>query len=227
MSRTAFASPLRIVIVDDPVLFRTGISMALDQHPDLLVVGQAGDGAAGVALAHALSPDIVLLDLCMPGIGGAAALRQLRQVCPHCAVLILTGSEEVDDLTVVLGAGARGYLIKNIDGTHLANAIRRAAAGEVVLSDAMTEKLVVRLQQGSVPGAPAMETLTPRERDILAALAEGASNKVIARGLGLAESTVKIHVQHVLKKLHLTSRVQAALFAVRQRPAPGEGGDAG
>ncbi|HEY0845418.1 MAG TPA: response regulator [Noviherbaspirillum sp.] len=210
--------PISVLLVDDHTLFRSGIKSLLQRHADFAVVGEASDGVEGIKRAKQLRPDVVLLDLNMPGMSGLETLQLLLQDCPQTAVILLTVSEEADDLTAALQAGARGYLIKNIDADYLVRAIKRAAAGESVLAEAMTTKLVAHLQGGpqSRPASPAsdLDKLTPREKEILACLARGESNKVIARTLDVAESTVKIHVQNILKKLNLTSRVQAAVYAV-------------
>jgi len=181
------------------------------------VVGEAADGVEGVKRAMQLRPDVILLDLNMPGMSGVETLQLLLQDQPQAAVLMLTVSEEAEDLAAALQAGARGYLIKNIDADYLIRAVERAAAGESVLAEALAGKLFAHVQRGGAKeSAPVSELdkLTPREREILACLARGESNKVIARVLDLAESTVKIHVQNVLRKLGLSSRVQAAVFAV-------------
>lgn len=208
-------APIRLLLVDDHALFRSGVSALLRQHPEVLVVGEAADGQSGAASARLLQPDVVLLDLNMPGLSGLASLQLLRQQCPTAAVLMLTLSEDAADLQEALHQGACGYLIKSIDPAYLLAAIRRAAAGEIIVADAMAAKLVAHLQQGGrrAPGAADVERLTPRERDVFACLALGESNKVIARKLDVAESTVKIHVQSVLRKLNLSSRVHAAIFA--------------
>jgi len=210
------AKPISVLLVDDHTLFRSGIRSLLQRHSDFVVVGEAADGVEGVKRAKQLRPDVVLLDLNMPGMSGLETLQLLLQDCPSVAVILLTVSEEADDLTAALQAGARGYLIKNIDADYLVRAIRRAAEGEPVLAEAMTTKLVSHLQGGAPKPVPASELdkLTPREKEILACLARGESNKIIARTLDVAESTVKIHVQNILKKLNLSSRVQAAVFAV-------------
>ncbi|BAK76266.1 nitrate/nitrite response regulator NarL [Pseudogulbenkiania sp. NH8B] len=210
-------TPIRILLVDDHTLFRSGIRMLLSRQPELAVVGEAADGAEGVKLAKQLMPDVVLLDLHMPGISGVEALGLLLQDNPTLAVVMLTVSEDADDLTAALKAGARGYLLKNIDADFLKQSIIKAAAGESVMSEAMTAKLMAHFRAGAP--APSqqqqeLEKLTPREREILGFLAQGQSNKEIARTLDLAESTVKIHVQNILKKLGLSSRVQAAVYAV-------------
>lgn len=209
--------PISVLLVDDHTLFRSGIRSLLQRNPDFTIVGEASDGVEGIKRAKQLRPDVVLLDLNMPGMSGLETLQLLLQDCPDTAVIMLTVSEEAQDLTAALQAGARGYLIKNIDADYLVRAIRRAAAGESVLAEAMTTKLVAQMQGGAAPRpAPPsdMDRLTPREREILVCLARGESNKMIARTLDVAESTVKIHVQNILKKLNLASRVQAAVYAV-------------
>lgn len=213
---TSTAKPISVLLVDDHTLFRSGIRSLLQRHADFTVVGEAADGVEGIKRAKQLRPDVVLLDLNMPGMSGLETLQLLLQDCPDIAVILLTVSEEAEDLTAALQAGARGYLIKNIDADFLVRAIKRAAAGEPVLAEAMTTKLVSHLQGGSqrVVTPSEMDKLTPREKEILACLARGESNKIIARTLDVAESTVKIHVQNILKKLNLSSRVQAAVFAV-------------
>lgn len=208
---------ISVLLVDDHTLFRSGIRFLLQRHADFQVVGEAQDGVEGVKRARQLLPDVILLDLHMPGMSGLETLQLILQDRPDAAVILLTVSEDAEDLSAALQAGARGYLIKNIDADYLVRAIRRAAAGEAVVAEAMTAKLVAQLKGGNqAKPAPVSELdkLTPREKEILTCLARGESNKVIARNLSVAESTVKIHVQNVLKKLNLSSRVQAAVFAV-------------
>jgi two-component system nitrate/nitrite response regulator NarL len=211
--------PISVLLVDDHTLFRSGIRSLIQRHEEMVVVGEAADGVEGIKRVQQLRPDVVLLDLNMPGMSGVETLQLMLQDCPDTAIVMLTVSEDADDLALALKAGACGYLIKNIDADYLIRAIRRAAAGETVVAEAMTGKLVAQLQGGSVRPEPASEfdKLTPREKEIIACLARGESNKVIARTLDLAESTVKIHVQNVLKKLKLSSRVQAAVYAVEHR----------
>ena len=211
--------PIRVLLVDDHSLFRSGIRSLLQRYPEFLVVGEAADGVEGIKRAQQLKPDVVLLDLNMPGISGVETLQLMQQDCPDTAIIMLTVSEESSDLALAMRSGARGYLIKNIETDYLLRALRRAAAGETVVAEALTGKLVAELQGGrqAAPPPSDIDKLTPREKDILDCLARGESNKLIARKLELAESTVKIHVQNVLKKLKLSSRVQAAVYAVEQR----------
>ncbi|MES2300454.1 MAG: response regulator [Pseudomonadota bacterium] len=213
-------TPITVLLVDDHSLFRSGIRSLLQRHPEFAVVGEAADGVEGIKRAQQLQPNVVLLDLNMPGMSGLETLQLMRQDCPRTAIIMLTVSEDAQDLTTAMKAGACGYLIKNIETDYLVRAIRRAAAGETVVAEAMTGKLVAQLQLGAAPALAApseLDKLTPREMEIIDCLARGESNKTIARTLDLAESTVKIHVQNVLKKLKLSSRVQAAVFAVEHR----------
>lgn len=207
--------PISVLIIDDHTLFRSGIRLLLQRQDGFEVVGEAGDGLEGVKLAKRLEPDVVLLDLHMPGVGGLEALQLLQEELPQVQVVMLTVSEDAQDLLEALRIGARGYLLKNIETDFLLDAIRRAAAGESVMSPQMANRLAdaVRASQSNTKTSPAAK-LSPREAEIIVMLAAGASNKEIARRLELAESTVKIHVQGILRKLNLSSRVQAAVYAV-------------
>jgi two-component system nitrate/nitrite response regulator NarL len=208
-------TPIRVLLVDDHTLFRSGIKALLSRSADFEVVGEAPDGLEGVKRAKALRPDVVLLDLHMPGTPGKEALKLLLDEVPDAKVLMLTVSEDADDLIDTLRAGASGYLLKNIDTEALLEAVRKAVEGESIVSPQMMGKLVQGLKAPPRIEAPSeKDKLSPREREILSFLAKGASNKEIARSLDLAESTVKIHVQHILRKLNLSSRVQAAVYAV-------------
>ncbi|RZT41844.1 response regulator [Cupriavidus agavae] len=209
---------IRILLIDDHTLFRSGIRALLQRQPDFEIVDEAADGVEGIKRAKQHRPDVILLDLNMPGLSGLEALQLLVEDLPDSAVVMLTVSEEAEELATALRGGARGYLLKNIETEALTSAIRRAAAGEPVISEAMTAKLVQQFRAPSAP-APAARageapSLTAREREIVHGLVRGESNKEIARELGVAESTVKIHVQNILKKLNLASRVQVAVYAV-------------
>ncbi|MBD5804484.1 Transcriptional regulatory protein DegU [Azoarcus sp. Aa7] len=220
------SAPIRVLLVDDHALFRSGIKSLLQRHPEFEIVGEAGDGMEGVKRAAQLRPDVVLLDLHMPGLSGRDAAAMMAEEAPEAHVLMLTVSEDAEDLIETLRAGACGYLLKNIEAETLTAAITKAAAGESVISPQMMGKLVQGVRgappkastEAAAPAVVASELnkLSPRERETLVLVARGQSNKEIARTLDLAESTVKIHVQNVLRKLGLTSRVQAAVFAVEQ-----------
>jgi len=211
---------IRILLIDDHTLFRSGIRALLQRQDDFEIVDEAADGVEGIKRAKQHRPDVILLDLNMPGLSGLEALQLLVEDLPGTAVIVLTVSEEAEELAEALRSGARGYLLKNIETEALIRAIRRAAAGEPVISEDMTAKLVQQFRAPSPAAAPKQDEaprLTAREREIVQGLARGESNKEIARDLGVAESTVKIHVQNILKKLNLASRVQVAVYAVEHR----------
>ncbi|SAK78544.1 response regulator protein [Caballeronia pedi] len=209
---------IRILLIDDHALFRSGVHALLQRQADFEVVAEAADGLEGLKRAKQFLPDVILLDLNMPGLSGLETLKLLVQDVPRTAVVMLTVSEDLDELTLALRDGACGYLLKSIEAETLANAIRKAAAGQPVIADDMTSKLVASLRAPKATAAPApavaADPLTAREREIMRELAHGASNKEIARSLMLAESTVKIHVRNILRKLNFTSRVQVAIYAV-------------
>ena len=214
---------IRILLIDDHTLFRSGVKALLQRQPDFEVVGEASDGLEGVKLVEQVEADVVLLDLDMPSMNGREALEQIRETHPNLAVLMLTVSEDCEALGECLKLGARGYLLKKIDQDFLLRSIRAAYNGDSVISPQMMTKFVNRLPeppeaartrqaQGTDP-----TVLTRRERQTLAWLARGVSNKEIARALNLAESTVKVHVQSILRKLNLSSRVQAAIYAIEHK----------
>jgi len=208
--------PLRLLVVDDHTLFRRGLIALLSQHAQLEVAGEAGDAGEAQRLAASLQPDVILLDNHLPGVRGIDALPGLQEAAPKARVLMLTVSEDEEDLVGALRHGAHGYLLKTIDGDALLAAIERCAMGQTVVSPDMTPKLVAALRH-DVAAKPAigngLDALSPRERETLEQLACGASNKEIARRLDIAEATVKIHVQNILRKLNVSSRVQAAVYA--------------
>ncbi len=218
---------IRILVVDDHTLFRRGLTALLQTQVQLQVVGEAGDAGEALRRAAELQPDVILLDNHLPGVNGVDALQGLREAAPLARVLMLTVSEDGQTLANALQRGASGYLLKTVDSDVLAVAIRRAVQGQSTISPEMTDHLVNAYQAIRHPAqaaaAPLAEadpaqSLSPRERQILAEIARGASNKEIARTLEIAEATVKIHVQHILRKLNLSSRVQAAVFAAGRSP---------
>lgn len=204
----------RILIVDDHTLFRRGLCALINSCARFEVVGEATDGLEGVKMQQQLQPDAVLLDLDMPVMRGLEALPQMMNHNPQQVVLMLTVSEDGGDLVECMRLGARGYLLKNIDTEFLLDSIEKAINGDSVLSPEMTSKLVTQLRQHEKMTDELTEPLTPREREILRWLSRGTSNKLIARNLEVAESTVKVHVQNILRKLNVASRVQAAVYAV-------------
>ena len=207
---------IRILLVDDHELFRSGIKALLQRQSDFEVVGEAGDGLEGVKLVEHVPADVLLLDVDLPSMKGYEVLAQIRDSHPNLNVLMLTVSEDYDTLGECLRLGARGYLNKNIDQEYLLRAIRSVYVGESVISPQMVAKFVTRIanQEERPQTLSDPSSLTRRERQTLAWLARGVSNKEIARALGLAESTVKVHVQSILRKLGVTSRVQAAVYAI-------------
>lgn len=226
---TDAATPIRVLVVDDHTLFRRGLIALLAADRRFQVVAEAGDAGEAQRRAAETRPDVILLDNHLPGVNGVDALAGLREVAPQARVLMVTVSEDERDLAAALRGGARGYLLKTMDSEGLATAIVRSMAGESVVSPEMTSKLVNAFQSlhgDAVPSGPAepvppadpIHSLSPREQQILAEIARGASNKEIARALDIAETTVKIHVQHILRKLNLASRVQAAVYAAGRGP---------
>lgn len=203
-----------IILIDDHTLFRRGIKSVLSEA-DFEIIGEAEDGLSGVKLVEQLHPDVVLLDLDMPVMNGREALGQILNSNPEQKVVMLTVSEDGDDLLECMKLGAQGFLLKNIDADFLVNAIAKAANGDSVFSPEMTAHLVQSLISPAVQEEKPAEALTSRELETLQHLAVGHSNKVIARQLNLAESTVKSYVQSILRKLNLASRVQAAVYAIQ------------
>ena len=215
---------IKIILIDDHTLFRSGIKALLSRQSDFDVIGEAADGFTGIKLVEQMRPDIVLLDLDMPVMNGRETLAQILSSNPQQTVVMLTVSEDNDDLTECMRIGARGFLLKNINADFLLDSIRKAVDGDNVFSPEMTTRIVQSLISHASPRTDhLLSTLTPREMEILGYLAAGHSNKVIARHLDLAESTIKVHVQNILRKLNLSSRVQAAVYAVQHKVPQPEG----
>ena len=222
---TATPSAIRILVVDDHTLFRRGLTALLQRDPQFEVVGDAGDASQAQRRAEALKPDLILLDNHLPGVNGVDALPALLEAVPGVRVLMLTVSEDECDLSAALRGGACGYLLKTVEGDALSAAIRRVMRGEKVVAEEMTGKLVAAYRDAAAaqlapsplpapaPSASRLAVLSQRELDILRGIARGQGNKEIARTLGIAETTVKIHVQHILRKLDVSSRVHAAVIA--------------
>ncbi|MEE1941505.1 response regulator transcription factor [Streptomyces sp. TRM 70361] len=207
------AGVIRVLLVDDHQVVRRGLRTFLEVQDDIEVVGEAADGAEGVARAAELRPDVVLMDLKMPGTDGVEALRALRESQHPARVLVVTSFTERRTVVPALRAGAAGYLHKDIDPDALAAAIRSVHAGHVLLEPEVAGALLT--QEGSGDGPGRGTTLTEREREVLGLIADGRSNREIARHLVLSEKTVKTHVSNILMKLDLADRTQAALWAVR------------
>jgi two-component system, NarL family, response regulator LiaR len=205
---------IRVLIADDHAVVRQGLRTFLDLQEDVEVAGEAADGEAAVAEARRFAPDVVLLDLAMPRLYGVAALPRLREAAPGARVIVLTSFGEDERLFAALRAGAAGFLLKDSQPAELVRAIRSAHAGQSPLSPAVATRVVEELAHPVHRGAA--DELTPRELEVLRLIAGGRSNKRIALELGVAEKTVKTHVSHVLAKLGLSDRTQAALYAVRE-----------
>ncbi|MDH6113515.1 DNA-binding NarL/FixJ family response regulator [Kitasatospora sp. MAP12-15] len=210
-------SPIRVLLVDDHQVVRRGLRTFLEVQDDIEVVGEAADGAEGVAKAQELSPDVVLMDLKMPGVDGIEALRRLKGEGNPARVLIVTSFTEHRTVVPALRAGAAGYVYKDVDPEALAGAIRSVHAGHVLLQPELAGALLAE----DAPHVPQGRggTLTEREREVLGHIADGRSNREIARSLNLSEKTVKTHVSNILMKLDLADRTQAALWAVRNGAA--------
>ncbi len=210
---------VRVMLVDDHTLFRKGLAELLHGRNDIEVVAATADATEAARLVQETNPDVLLLDLNLPPHGGLALLRTLQGYGWRGPALILTVSDSEDDLANALHAGARGYLLKDMEPGDVIDAIARAVRGETVVAPAMTMKLVDLLQPGrrNTTKENLLRLLTERERQILDHLAQGMSNKAIARALEISYDTVKLHVRHILSKLNFTSRVEAAVFAVEQR----------
>lgn len=208
---------MRVLIIDDHALFRDGLKGLLEQR-NIEVVGAAAHGAEGIELAAELKPDIILLDLRMPDMGGLEVLPILREKHPSTSVVMLTTSNEEKDLIKSLRTGAQGYLLKDMEPDELVGALRDIEKGKNVVAQDLTDALA-RMVQGETSiedNDGPFSTLTPREHEILCLLAEGQSNKLIARNLGISDGTVKLHVKAILRKLGIHSRVEAAVIAVEQ-----------
>ena len=217
------AGKTSIVLIDDHTLFRSGIKALLARSSNYSVIGEASDGLSGVKVVEQLAPDIVLLDLDMPVMNGRETLAQILSVRPNQCVVMLTVSEDGEDLIECMKLGARGFLLKNINADFLIESLQKARAGANVFSPEMMASMVQSLIKPNVPQEDdRLGELTSRELEVLGHLATGHSNKIIARHMDLAESTVKVYVQNILRKLELASRVQAAVYAVQHKvPLPG------
>ncbi|MGM3174108.1 two-component system response regulator NarL [Dickeya lacustris] len=198
-------------------MLRNGVKQLLSMAPDLRVVGEASHGEQGVELAAQLDPDLVLLDLNMPGMNGLATLSRLRETALSGRIVVFTVSNHEEDVINAFRGGADGYLLKDMEPEDLLVALHQAAAGKMVLSDTLTPVLAASLREARSSDTRDIQLLTPREKDILKLIAQGLPNKVIARKLDITESTVKVHVKHLLKKMKLRSRVEAAVWVVQEK----------
>ncbi|WP_043531411.1 two-component system response regulator NarL [Litchfieldella xinjiangensis] len=217
MPNTDHDTPATILIIDDHPLLRRGVKQLLELEDDLDLVGEAGEPEVGIRLAAELEPDLVLLDLNMPGMDGIETLKRMRAAEFAGRIVMFTVSDSEEDVIAALQAGADGYLLKDMEPDDMVRQLRQAALGRMVISETLTALLAEALRhQRSAPARPDIHSLTQREREILRELAAGLSNKLIARKLEISEGTVKVHVKHLLKKLNLRSRVEAAVWAVQE-----------
>ena len=207
--------PISLLIVDDHTLFRQGLVSLLLGEPGFRVLGEAACGEEALRLAAELQPDVVLMDVKMPGMDGVEATRHLLERMPQVRVLMLTVSDEDESLFAAIQAGARGYILKNADADDLLSAIRSVHAGEAAISPPMAARLFQALRAGALPSNALASALTEREQAVARLLAQGASNRQIAEALVITENTVKTHVRNVLKKLELRSRGQLAGYTRR------------
>ncbi len=221
---------IQLLVVDDHNLFRRGLTALLSQDGRFEVGGQAGDVGEALRCLQRGTPDVILLDNHLPGVRGVDGIAALKDAAPLSRILMLTVSENEDDLAAALQAGADGYLLKTVESEHLCDSIVKVLAGESVVSPELMTKLVTAFRAKTPAESPGLNApgtaeqsnvsglalLSSREREVLVLIAQGDSNKVIARNLDIAETTVKVHVQHILRKLQLSSRVQAAIYAAAQ-----------
>ncbi|MBE9502826.1 MAG: response regulator [Proteobacteria bacterium] len=212
---------ITVLLIDDHTLFREGLKALFSRQECIEVIGEAGSGKEGIQKALELKPKVVLMDLNMPDMSGITAMSKILEVSPQARVLMLTVSDDDEDLFNAVRAGAMGYLLKNVESDRLISSVQQVARGEATVSAALTDRIFAEFRAMSSETrkkskATPKDLLSKREMEILKHISQGESNKEIANYLNIAESTVKIHVQNILKKLNLNSRVQAAVFAVEQ-----------
>ena len=212
---------IRVVIVDDHALFRRGLDLVLSEEPDIKVVGEAADGIEAVHRAEEMAPDVVVMDVRMPRSTGIEAARRIRERLPDTKVIMLTVSDSEEDLYAAVKAGASGYLLKEISIEELADAVRAVARGHSLISPSMASKLLTEfnalVQQAEERHRSFLPSLTERELDVLKLVAKGLSNREISEELYISENTVKNHVRNILEKLHLHSRMEAVVYAMREK----------
>lgn len=218
------STKLRVLLVDDHNLFRKGLASLLTDREDIEVVGQAVDGQEAIDLARTLSPDLILMDVHMPGCDGVQATKTIKTEMPHVKIVMLSASDDDDDLFASIKNGANGYLLKNIDPPHLFACLEGVRQGDAPISGILAERILKEFRSEARPehSDEAFDTLTAKEGELLGLLVEGESNKEIANALHVSENTVKIHLRNIMEKLHLHNRLQIAVYAVRQgleRPA--------
>jgi DNA-binding NarL/FixJ family response regulator len=212
---------IRVIIADDHALFRRGLQMVLESEDDIDVLAEAGDGTEAVQLATEHMPDLILMDVRMPSHGGIDATRDIKDAVPHTKILMLTISDEEEDLYEAIKAGASGYLLKEISIEEVADAIRKVHAGQSLISPSMASKLLTEFASMAKKDEEKQQMpaprLTDREMEVLTLVAQGLNNRDIAKELFISENTVKNHVRNILEKLHLHSRMEAVVYAVREK----------
>ncbi|WP_331346633.1 two-component system response regulator NarL [Cellvibrio sp. UBA7661] len=206
-----------IMLVDDHPLLRKGLRQLLTMSGDMEVVAEAGNGKDAIAMAVELDPDLILLDLNMQGMDGLETLRRLRDEGVTSRIVMLTVSDADEDVLSAISAGADGYLLKDMEPEEMLVQVDRALSGKMVLSEAVTQALATAIRNPASKAAVGSDSLTQRELEILKLIAKGLSNKLIARELDISDGTVKVHVKHLLKKLNLRSRVEAAVWMINQQ----------
>jgi len=204
-----------LLLIDDHPMLRSGLKQLIALDERLQVVAEAGNGIDGLTLAQLHDPDLILLDLNMPGLNGLDTLTQLREIALSGRVVVFSVSDNEEDVISALKRGADGYLLKDMEPEDLLKALHQAAAGQIVLSEALTPILVARLREAQPGQTRDINQLTRREREILQLISDGMTNKAIARKLDISESTVKVHVKYLLKKMNLKSRLEAAVWALQ------------
>lgn len=208
----------KLILVDDHPLLRKGVRQLVELEDDMAVIGEASNGEDAVQLVQEKEADLVLLDLSMKGMDGIETLQAMRDAGVSCRIVVFTVSDDTNDVVAALKAGADGYLLKDMEPERLVDRIREACSGKMVLSEVLTEVLAKTFRDSSNKGkGDGYNSLTRREKETLKMIAEGLSNKMIGRQLNIVEATVKVHVKHLLKKLGLRSRVEAAVWAVENR----------
>jgi two-component system nitrate/nitrite response regulator NarL len=209
--------PTSVIIIDDHALFRRGVSQMISVDPAFVVIGEAASGVEGLLLVEQLKPDLVLIDLNMKGMNGIETLSRIKEAKLESKCIMLTVSDAEADLLEALRAGADGYLLKDMEPEELCDNLKKAMSGVTVLHESLTEILKNALISPSLSRSEEQVSLTEREREILECLANGLNNKTIARSLGISDTTVKVHIKHLLSKLKLTSRLEAAVWAHRKK----------
>ncbi len=209
--------PTSVIIIDDHALFRRGVSQMISTDLEFVVIGEAASGAEGLLLVEQMKPDLVLIDLNMKGMNGIETLSRIKEAKLESKCIVLTVSDAEADLLEALRAGADGYLLKDMEPEDLCDNLKKAMSGVTVLHESLTEILKNALISPSLSRSEEEVSLTEREREILECLANGLNNKTIARSLGISDTTVKVHIKHLLSKLKLTSRLEAAVWAHRKK----------